>query len=48
MKSTRLLTLGTRGTRTPASDFNDKMLSIHEATGATFGKRHATMRKLFK
>ena len=28
-------------------DFNDKMLSIHEATGATFGKRHATMRKLF-
>ena len=29
-------------------DFNDKMLSIHEATGATFGKRHATMRKLFK
>lgn len=29
-------------------DFNDKMLSIHEATGATFGKKHATMRKLFK
>lgn len=28
-------------------DFNDKMLSIHEATGATFGKRHLTMRKLF-
>lgn len=28
-------------------DFNDKMLAIHEATGATFGKRHATMRKLF-
>jgi len=28
-------------------DFNDKMLSIHEATGATFGKRHATMRKIF-
>jgi hypothetical protein len=28
-------------------DFNDKMLAIHEATGATFGKRHVTMRKLF-
>ena len=28
-------------------DFNDKMLAIHEATGATFGKRHATMRKIF-
>ncbi|RZK80186.1 MAG: GNAT family N-acetyltransferase [Pedobacter sp.] len=28
-------------------DFNDKMLSIHEATGATFGKRHLTMRKNF-
>jgi hypothetical protein len=28
-------------------DFNDKMLSIHEATGAVFGKRHATMRKIF-
>lgn len=28
-------------------DFNDKMLSIHEATGATFGKRHLTLRKLF-
>ena len=26
-------------------DFNDKMLSFHEATGATFGKRHLTMRK---
>ncbi|ADY51557.1 hypothetical protein Pedsa_0986 [Pseudopedobacter saltans DSM 12145] len=24
-------------------DFNDKMLAIHEATGAHFGKRHATM-----
>src|SRR5690606_24685676 len=24
-------------------DFNDKMLSIHEATGAEFGKKHATM-----
>jgi hypothetical protein len=28
-------------------DFNDKMLSIHEAAGATFGKKHATMRKVF-
>lgn len=28
-------------------DFNDKMLSIHEATGAVFGKKHATLRKLF-
>lgn len=28
-------------------DFNDKMLSLHEATGATFGKRHLTMRKTF-
>jgi hypothetical protein len=28
-------------------DFNDKMLSIHEATGAVFGKRHLTMRKVF-
>ncbi len=28
-------------------DFNDKMLALHEATGATFGKRHATMRKIF-
>lgn len=28
-------------------DFNDKMLSIHQATGATFGKRHLTMRKVF-
>ncbi|MEO8794005.1 MAG: GNAT family N-acetyltransferase [Daejeonella sp.] len=28
-------------------DFNDKMLSIHEATGATLGKRHVTMRKIF-
>ncbi len=26
-------------------DFNEKMLSFHEATGATFGKRHLTMRK---
>lgn len=28
-------------------DFNDKMLAIHEATGATFGKRHLTMRCMF-
>lgn len=28
-------------------DFNDKMLSLHEATGATFGKKHVTMRKIF-
>jgi len=28
-------------------DFNDKMLALHEATGATFGKRHATMRVVF-
>ena len=28
-------------------DFNEKMIAIHEATGATFGKRHLTMRKLF-
>jgi hypothetical protein len=28
-------------------DFNDKMLAIHEATGATFGKKHLTMRKMF-
>ncbi len=28
-------------------DFNDKMLAIHEATGATFGKRHLTLRKMF-
>ncbi len=28
-------------------DFNDKMLSIHEATGATFGKRHLTLQKDF-
>jgi len=29
-------------------DFNDKMLAIHEATGATFGKRHLTMRYIFQ
>lgn len=28
-------------------DFNDKMLSIHQATGATFGKRHLTLRVMF-
>jgi hypothetical protein len=28
-------------------DFNDKMLSIHEATGATPGKKHVTLRKIF-
>ncbi len=28
-------------------DFNDKMLSLHDATGAVFGKKHATMRYLF-
>jgi hypothetical protein len=28
-------------------DFNEKMLSIHHATGATFSKRHLTMRKYF-
>jgi hypothetical protein len=29
-------------------DFNKEMLSIHQATGATFGKRHTTMRYIFK
>ncbi len=28
-------------------DFNDKMLAIHEATGAYFAKKHVTLRKLF-
>jgi hypothetical protein len=28
-------------------DFNDKMLSLHQATGATFSKRHLTMRTSF-
>ena len=28
-------------------DFNDKMLSLHEATGAVFGKKHATMKCVF-
>ncbi len=29
-------------------DFNDKMLAIHEATGAVLGKRHLTLRKRFR
>ncbi|TWR31659.1 GNAT family N-acetyltransferase [Mucilaginibacter pallidiroseus] len=28
-------------------DFNDKMLALHSAVGATFGKRHLTMRYKF-
>lgn len=28
-------------------DFNDKMIAIHQATGATFGKRHLTLKKIF-
>lgn len=28
-------------------DFNEKMLAIHEATGAKFGKKHLTLRKDF-
>jgi len=28
-------------------DFNEKMLSIHQATGARFGKKHLTLRKKF-
>lgn len=28
-------------------DFNSKMIALHEATGAKFGKRHATMRCVF-
>jgi hypothetical protein len=28
-------------------DFNKKMMSIHEATGAVFAKKHATYRYLF-
>lgn len=28
-------------------DFNDKMLALHEATGASFGKKHVTLRKSF-
>ncbi|RWY50948.1 GNAT family N-acetyltransferase [Mucilaginibacter gilvus] len=29
-------------------DFNDKMIAMHAAVGATFGKRHLTMRCVFK
>jgi hypothetical protein len=29
-------------------DFNEKMLAIHTAVGATFGKKHLTMRYVFK
>ena len=28
-------------------DFNNKMLAIHEATGASFSKRHITYRIIF-
>lgn len=28
-------------------DFNDKMLALHAATGAKFGKRHLTLKKVF-
>ena len=28
-------------------DFNDKMIAMHNAMGAVFGKKHLTMRKLF-
>lgn len=28
-------------------DFNHKMLSLHDATGATFAKKHSTLRKIF-
>jgi hypothetical protein len=28
-------------------DFNDKMLALHESMGATFSKKHATMRYIF-
>ncbi|HEY0055839.1 MAG TPA: GNAT family N-acetyltransferase [Pedobacter sp.] len=28
-------------------DFNDKMLALHDATGATFGKKHVTLKKVF-
>jgi hypothetical protein len=28
-------------------DFNEKMIAIHQATGAKFGKRHVTMVKIF-
>ncbi len=29
-------------------DFNDKMLSLHEAMNVTFGKKHVTLRYIFK
>jgi len=29
-------------------DFNDKMLALHQAMGGVFGKKHATMRYIFK
>jgi len=28
-------------------DFNDKMIAMHNAMGAVFGKKHLTMRYLF-
>jgi len=28
-------------------DFNEQMIAIHKATGATFGKKHLTLRKVF-
>jgi hypothetical protein len=28
-------------------DFNDKMIAVHKATGATFGKKHLTMKYTF-
>ncbi len=28
-------------------DFNEKMIALHQATGATFGKKHLTLRKDF-
>ncbi|MNI43536.1 hypothetical protein D3C73_978690 [compost metagenome] len=28
-------------------DFNEQMIAIQKATGATFGKKHLTMRKVF-
>lgn len=29
-------------------DFNKEMISIHKATGAEFGKKHATLRHYFE
>ncbi len=29
-------------------DFNDKMIALHEAMGGVFGKKHATMRYIFR